>query len=400
MKKIGLHKTRIRKALLNGHKSVAELCAYLNVSTPTCLHLINSLVEEGLIMKDGVGQSIGGRKPDLYALVPAKQFVLCIEMERYQTRIAILDNTFNYIVPIKTCNLHVAQEPNPELRLYELASQLINESGIDIGALVAIGITMPGLVTSRQDKNYTFILPTNQLYNLKQRLEQTFRKRVYVENDVKCYAAAEKRFGIAKGKKDVLVLLMDWGIGLGIIMDGELRGGTAGFSGEIGHIPFIDDGALCYCGKRGCLETVASGIALAQMAKQGIQSGQYSLLNRLSSSEIDKIEPHVVIDAANQGDQYAIKILADVGAKMGKGIAIVMQLFNPELVILEGKMADAGEYITIPMQQAINTYCMTQIREKASVQVSELGVNANILGIASNVLNAYFDELMEAGDLD
>lgn len=392
MTKIQLQKTKIRKALLNGHKSVAELCAGLGVSTPTCLSLLGSLVKEGLIVKDGVGQSIGGRKPDLYALVPGKLFVLSIEMERYQTRMAILDNNYNYIAPVQTYNLNVSQEANPVLRLHKLASQLIRDSGIDMKALVGIGITMPGLVNSKQGNNYTFILPTDQLQNLQQQLEHTFKKPVYIQNDVKCYAAAEKRFGLARDKKDVLVLLMDWGIGLGIILDGELRGGTAGFSGEIGHIPFIDDGALCYCGKRGCLETVASGIALAQMAKQGIQSGEYSLLNRLSDKEIDKIEPHVIIEAANQGDQYAIKILADVGAKMGKGIAIVMQLFNPELIILEGKMAKAGEYITIPMQQAINTYCMTQIREKASIQVSDLGTNASILGIANNVLNTYFDK--------
>ena len=154
-------------------------------------------------------------------------------------------------------------------------------------------------------------------------------------------------------------------------------------------MPFIDDGKLCYCGKRGCLETVASGIALAKMAKSGIQSGEYSLLSALTEQELDEIEPHVIIDAANRGDQFAIKILADIGAMMGKGIALVIQLFNPELIILGGKMAEANQYITIPMQQAINTYCMTEIRERVAIQTSELGANANILGVSSNVFNIY-----------
>src|SRR3546814_10067597 len=103
-------------------------------------------------------------------------------------------------------------------------------------------------------------------------------------------------------------------------MDGQLRNGAAGFSGEMGHMPFVEDGILCYCGKKGCLETVASGIALAKMAKEGIQSGEDSLLNSLSEREIENIEPQLVTDAANRGDQYAISILSNTGEKLGKEI--------------------------------------------------------------------------------
>lgn len=387
-------KNKLVKGLLYGSKSIAELCTYANISTPTCLMLINSMADEGLVTKQGYGPSIGGRKPDLYSLTPRSFFVLAIEMERYQTKLALLDNHFNYIVDTKTFALNIDKEVNPISILHSMALELIYEANIDMDKLVGIGISMPGLVNAKKGSNHTFIIPTEQLRSLKEELEHTFKKPVYIQNDVKCYASAEKHFGLAKDKNDALILLMDWGIGLGIIIDGEVREGTSGFSGEIGHIPFIDDGILCYCGKRGCLETVASGIALAQMAKKGIQSGQHSLLNKLSDSELDKIEPHVVVDAANRGDQYAIKILADVGAMMGKGIAMVIQLFNPELIILGGKMAEANQYITIPMQQAINTYCMTQIREKATIQVSELGYDASILGVTSNVLNIYLDKLI------
>lgn len=390
--KKSLLKHKLLKGLLYDGKSIADLCVYAGISTPTCLALVNELLDEGVVIKSGQGHSAGGRKPDLYTLAPYQFFVLSIEMERYQTKMAILDNHFNYIVPIQTYALNLEKESQSISLLHNLAAKLVEQANIDMDKFAGTGISMPGLVNSKQGSNHTFIISTNRLHSLKKELENTFKKPVYIQNDVKCYALAEKHFGLAKDKNDVLVLLMDWGIGLGIIMDGELRGGASGFSGEIGHMPFIDEGNLCYCGKRGCLETVASGIALAQMAKAGIQSGQYSLLNKLSDSELDKIEPHVVIDAANQGDQYAIKILADVGAKMGKGIAIVIQLFNPELIILGGKMAEANQYITIPMQQAINTYCMTQIRENAHIKVSELGNDAHILGVASCVFNNYLDE--------
>ncbi|WP_293297379.1 ROK family protein [Pedobacter sp. UBA4863] len=349
------------------------------------------MINEGLIAKKGSGQSIGGRKPDLYTSTPGNFFVLGIEMDRYQTKMAILDNTFNYAVPTKTLSLDIEKEARPIELLHSLATELIENSKIDKNKLIGIGVSMPGLVDAKQGHNHTFIVATEQLKTLKEELENTFNRPVYIQNDVKCLTSAEKHFGLAKDKNDALLLFLDWGIGLGIIMDGEIRGGRLGFSGEIGHMPFKDEGILCYCGKRGCLETVASGMALAKIVKEGIQSGQHSLLNNLPDSEIDKIEPQVIINAAKRGDQYAIKILGDIGYNVGRAVASTIQLFNPELIILAGRIAQAQEYITIPMQQAINTYCMAQIREDVVIKVSELTNNPILLGLTSNVLNQHLE---------
>jgi predicted NBD/HSP70 family sugar kinase len=188
---------------------------------------------------------------------------------------------------------------------------------------------------------------------------------------------------------------MDWGVGLGIIMDGKLRKGACGFSGELGHIPFVENGALCYCGKHGCLETIASGNALSEMAKEGILSGKNSMLNKLSKEELQRIEPAVIIEAANKGDQYAIQLLSNIGTYMGKGIAVLIQLFNPELIILSGKIATAKQYITLPMQQAINTYCMTQIRERTTIVSSELGENSRLLGYATTGIDHFLDACIQ-----
>src|SRR5690606_11959986 len=161
------------------------------------------------------------------------------------------------------------------------------------------------------------------------------------------------------------------------------------------HTPFVNDGELCYCGKRGCLETVASGIAMAKMAKEGIQSGESSILNKLSEEEIEKIEPHVVISAANRGDQYAINILSNVGHSLGKAISTLIQLFNPELIILGGKIAEAKQYITLPIKHSVNTYCMTRLRENTKIELSQLGSDAGLLGSASIVMDSTFDKLIE-----
>ncbi|MCF8453803.1 MAG: ROK family protein, partial [Pedobacter sp.] len=367
-----LQKVKLVKLLhTEGAKSNADICRVLNISSPTSIILLNELLCEGIIEKKGKGKSIGGRKPELYSLRNNSFYVLCIEMDRFKTEMAILDNNNNNITGIKSFSLKLTKDKSAIKLLHEFAEQLITSSGIDTNKLVGIGLGMPGLVDSNAGRNYTYLVSSSaDSKTLQDILEEKFNKPVYVQNDVKTNALAECRFGLALNKKDALVLLMDWGIGLGIIMDGKLQSGMSGFAGEIGHIPFVKDGELCHCGKRGCLETVASGIALARMAKEGIKSGQTSILNTLSEEEIDQIEPQIVIDAANKGDQYAINILSQVGENLGKAVATLIQLFNPELIILGGKIAEAKQYITIPMRHAINTYCMTRIREHTKIVLS------------------------------
>jgi len=391
-----LQKIKIIKHLyVKGAKTNTDICNRFNISSPTSMSLLNELIAEGLVEKQGRGISVGGRKPDLYGLKDNSLFVLSIDMERFKTRMAIFDNNNNNITGIYTYSFRISEDLSAIEQLHRHASDLMESSGINTDKLMGIGISMPGLVAAGAGRNYTYLRTQPGAESLQQILERKFEKPVYIQNDVKSAALAEYRFGLAHNKKDVLVISMDLGIGLGIIIDGKLRSGTSGFAGELGHIPLVEGGALCYCGKRGCLETVASGIALARMAKEGIKSGQSSLLNKLSDQEVDQIEPSVIINAANQGDQYAINILSETGINLGKGIAILIQLFNPELIILGGKIAEAKQYITIPIQQSINTYCMTQLRETTSIALSELGKNAGILGSVATVMENIFESQIE-----
>ncbi|MBZ4189933.1 ROK family transcriptional regulator [Niabella beijingensis] len=390
-----LFKVRLLKYLYEvDAASVGEICKALFISTPTTLKLLNELIKEQWIEKKGFGKSMGGRKPDLFGLRPGSLFSLCIDIELFSVKMVILDNAHKESTPILT-KAHTLSKDREEVdQVYQAALALMKESGIDKNRLIGVSIGMPGLVDSFKGENYSYLTSDVPGRTLQQSFEEKFGMPVILQNDVKGTALAELRHGQALGKKNALVLLMDWGVGLGIIMDGKVRQGASGFSGEMGHIPFIDNGDLCYCGKHGCLETVASGLALAKMAKEGILSGKNSILAELSEKEIDNIEAEVVIKAANRGDQYAIKLLSNIGTNMGKGISTLIQLFNPELIILGGKIAEARQYITLPMQQAINTYCMTQIREKASIVSSELGQNGRLLGYATASFDHYFTSLL------
>ena len=389
-----LQKIKILQNLyFQGPQTNTEICDTFNISSPTSIRLLNQLIEENWIKKDGHGKSAGGRKPDLYKLKEKSFYVVGIQVERFKIKMALFDNNNNKMAEYEDIPFQIEGEEGSMVdHLFETTNNLINESGIDRENLLGIGISMPGLVSSREGKNFTYFLKEEESESLEQVLQRKFEKPVYILNDAKSACVAEYAFGLASQKKNVLVISMDWGIGLGIIIEGKVHQGSSGFAGEFGHIPLIDDGLLCHCGKRGCLETVASGMALARMAKEGIKAGESSILSKFSEKEIERLQPQTVIDAANRGDQFAINILSEVGINLGKGIAILIQIFNPELVILEGKFADAKQFITTPIQQSINTYCMAQLREKTTVSLSTLGDNSVLLGSVATVMENIFED--------
>lgn len=395
-KKKYLQKVKIiRHLYVKGARTNADICSRFNISSPTSMGLLGELITEGLVEKQGHGKSVGGRKPDLYGLRGNSLYVLSMEMDRFSTRMVIVDNNNTPITPIQTHAFHLSENLTGLDQLCTWAQDLIATSGIDSKKLVGVGVSMPGLVAGKEGNNHTYLKTDGLEQSLQELMCQKLGKPVFIQNDVKSAALAELRFGLAKGKQDVLVLSMDWGIGIGVIMDGNLRGGASGFAGEFGHIPLIEDGSLCHCGKRGCLETVASGVALTRIARESIQAGQKTLMQNMPANTLENLEPQAVIDAAHSGDQFAINLLSETGKHLGKGIAILIQLFNPELILLGGNIAEARQFITTPIQQAINTYCMAQLRENTSIALSTLGTNASMLGAAATVMENILEQQLE-----
>lgn len=313
-----------------------------------------------------------------------------IQLEQYKLKVAIFNNQNEKIATYENVPFLMDRDARMVEPLYEMAQQLIDESGIAPEKLLGVGISMPGLVSSEEGKNFTYFLNEEEPESLEEMLTRKFDKPVYILNDAKSACLAEFTFSQTVEKNNFLVISMDWGIGLGIVVDGKIHQGSTGFAGEFGHIPLIEDGLLCHCGKRGCLETMASGVAAVRLAREGIAKGQNTILRELSDHELENLDPKTVIDAANKGDQFAINILSEIGMNLGKGIAILIQIFNPELVILEGKFAAAKQFITVPIQQSINTYCMAQLREKTKISLSTLGEDCVLLGSVATVMDNIF----------
>ncbi len=374
----------------HGPKSAVEISKKLKSSIPTITSILLELNESGMITEQGQGSSSGGRRPNLYGLKNDSLFILGIDCGRYDTRMAIYNSNFEEVTEMKTYPLGLINDEIVLEKIVELAQNLIEESKINRNKIIGIGIGMPGLVDSEHGRNFTYFHQKEG--SLAELLSKKFEIPVFIENDAKTRALAEFRFGLAKGKKNVLVILVDWGVGLGIIVNGKLCRGNSGFAGEFSHIPIVENGKLCGCGKQGCLETIASGYALVEMATEGLASGQKSILSNLMNKHSKDIELKMIIEAADKGDQFAISIISKLGLELGKGIAILIQLFNPELIILGGRVAEANQYLRTPIQQSLNHYCIKQLREQAEIVISEFGSNTNILGAVAMVVENIFEK--------
>jgi predicted NBD/HSP70 family sugar kinase len=206
-----------------------------------------------------------------------------------------------------------------------------------------------------------------------------------VINDSKATAFGEYRFGLAKGKSHVLSVNVDWGVGLGIVINGDIFDGASGFAGELGHIQVNPDGVLCYCGKVGCLDTITSASSLLKNIKEGLRNGQVSKLGEYKD-KLENINLEMVIDAAQQGDAFAIDIIHNIGLELGKGLSIAVHLFNPQIIIIDGVLSKAQKLIVNPIEHAINKYCLTDFKEELSIEISQLSDDAKIYGVHAYVV--------------
>lgn len=368
-----------------------DLGRQLFMTPPSVTSILNSLIKEGIVEMKGRGYSNGGRKPMLYGLVPDFGYILSIDMDQYYTKMAIFNMHNINVTPIKTFHLRLNNERSTFDILVSEIHSLIEISTIDTSKILGIGLSMPGFVNTQLGVNFTFLNFGNEK-PFRTLIEEEFGMPVFIENDASVLAIAENKFGLAKGVKNALVLKMSWGVGLGLILNGHLYRGHAGLAGEFSHIPIVDSEIICSCGKQGCLETETSALVVAKLAKEGIRNGKISSLQGMVNDDLDKIEAEMVVKAANLGDQYSVQILSIIGYKLGKGIAILMHLFNPELIVLGGNMAKANQFLTIPIQQALNKYCIPLIQENTRIVVSKLDENGGLLGAVAMVFDNIFVE--------
>lgn len=379
----------IKNLFLHGAMTNTDLGKFVKLSTPKIISLLNELKEEGLVEELGQGNSSGGRRPNLYGNKEDAFYIIGISINIYKTSVSIFNAKNQKVTDDHILTLTISHGTTIIDPIVEFTEKVIQEKQIPREKILGIGIEMPGMVDSSTGINKTYMVSDRPVAEI---FSEKFGMEVLIENDAKTRAFAELRFGLAHSKKNALVIHLDWGVGLGIIVNGKLYKGRDGFAGEFGHLPMVDNGMLCKCGKQGCLETIASGTAIARMAKEGIKTGRSSFLGNLIDPEQENNEIRNVVQAATMGDQYSISILANVGHWLGKGFAYLIQIFNPELIILGGRMSEANQFILPPIQQAIQIFCNPELGNEVEIKISELGSQAGIQGVAALFLEHILDK--------
>lgn len=390
-----LKKYRQKKKILNllySHDtlSATSLGNRLGVSLPTALSLLNDLSGAEFIEECGTGVSRGGRKPVMFRLSDNSIFVIACELGRYKAKMTIFNAHNKPISPIIYFDTNIDDNEVVE-KIYGNAQKLIQDHNIDESRIFGIGVTMPGLVDAVDGTNYT--IKDKSFRNIKERLQSKFDKLVYVNNDARLQAYGEYIFGKAKGHSNAIIVNWNWGIGMGMILDGKLYNGSTGFSGELSHTKFVEDGELCICGKQGCLETIASAYVLLNKAKEGIQSGITSQLTIKFMGRLQELKPEDIVDAAKLGDEFSISLLNNIGLALGKGLSFTIQLLNPDIIVLGGIISGAKRFVLTPIEQSINKYCLEQISKNTKIVTSEIWGKSGLLGITAMLFQQLFSDM-------
>lgn len=363
-----------------GPATITELAKVLSLSVPTVTKFVSDLIQSKCIKDYGKLETNGGRYPLLYGLDPEAGYFVGVDVKHSYINIGIIDFVGDMQQTFYDIPYDLESTPEKMKQLCEIILDVINQSGHALRDILNVNINLPGRINPETGYSYTYF-NFSQDRPLAKMLGEELGLNVSIDNDTRGMAYGEYTQGCAMDRKveNVLYVNVSWGIGLGIILGGQIYLGKSGFSGEFGHISNYDNQILCHCGKKGCLETEVSGQAMHRMLHERIRAGQSSILSeRVLSGE--PITMSDIIQAAVQEDILCLEILSDIGKKLGKQIASLINVFNPELVIIGGSLSLTGDYLTQAIQTVVRMYSLNLVNKDTEIVTASLGEHAGVIG--------------------
>jgi glucokinase len=264
----------------------------------------------------------------------------------------------------------------------------LQEAEVDLSALAAVGIGAPGI--SNPETGVLFTSPNLPGWHdipLRGIIEERLGKRSFLINDANAAALGELHFGAARGTRNFIYITISTGIGAGIIIDGRIYTGAIGAAGEIGHMTIDDDGPICNCGNKGCWETLASGTALAREARHRIEAGAATSILEHAGGDVRKVSPEAVHSAARQGDSLARELIARTSYYIGIGLANLINIFNPELMVIGGGLSNIGDMLLEPAFKVAGERAYKQSFRAVRFASPALGRNSGVVGAAAFALH-------------
>ena len=369
---------------INGESTLSELTRELHISVPTMTKLVQELVDDSIVNDLGKVETPGGRRPNVFGLANSAIYFAGINVARDHMVYVITDLQNNIILEHTDNSFELVDRPQCLERICQNIENFIATSGIDREKILGVGVSIVGRVNPETGRSYKYFTSSEE--SLTDIISARIGIRVMLENDTRARCYAEYTTGKAKNESNVLYLHMGRGVAIGIVIDGKLYYGKNGFAGEFGHIPFFDNEIICACGKKGCLETEVSGIALenkiVDLIERGVNTHLREMYDRGESIHINDI-----INAARNDDNLSIELIEEAGEKVGKAVAFLINTFNPETVIVGGNLAMAGEYLMLPLKSSTSKYSLNLVYKDTKFRVSKMSDGANAWGVAMLIRN-------------
>ena len=368
--------------------SRAEATRLSGISAPTVSRIVDGFIKDGLIEEIGLGKSTGGRRPKLLKMADSNNYIIGIDV-----------GTTNIYGVLADLNAHIIHEEKRPTKLeegfYRIMDQtaeiieiLIQKAAENKKRLCGIGMAVAGLINKQ--RNIVEFSPNFHWHDVDilGSLGKRFKIPIFFDNVTRVMALGEMCYGVGKIYKNFIFINIGYGIGAGIILDGQPLFGSLGMAGEFGHITIEKDSKIqCDCGNFGCLEALASGQGIARTARNALKTGAQSILLEMCQGDIQKVSAEMVANAAKKGDVLAWNIFKQAAEYIGIGISALINLFNPEAVILGGGVTQAGEILFDTVRKTINARALTRSSRGVALLPATFGLKAAAMGAVSLVMN-------------
>jgi glucokinase-like ROK family protein len=367
--------------------SRAELAARTGLNRSTVSIIVNSLIEEGFVQETILQSARVGRPGMLLVLNPRGGFAVGLEIGVDFISVVLTD----FVAQVLWHQRIPSNPTDSQIALLERATELTQQA-LDRGSKLGlrplgIGLGVPGLVDIHQS---TLIFAPNLHWRnvpLRKMWSQRFDMPVFVENDGNAAALGEYYFGAARGVEDFIYLSAGIGLGSGIVLGGKLFRGSTGYASEVGHMTVDPNGEECGCGKRGCWETLVSPVAATRSIRRRLEAGEHSMIRDNVSGDLDAITFNAIIHAAHQSDPVALSALREIAEHMGMGIANLVNVFNPQLIVIGGELSRAGQFMLSTIREIACQNALKESCENLQIVTSAHGEEACVMGAIALVLD-------------
>ena len=376
-KNAGIKRQIIQLCISHKNYSLADFARATSVSIPTVTKLVGELISDGFLQDEGKSTTSGGRRPNTYGLNPEAGYFVGVDVARHHIHIAVCNFKGEIVHYIQDIEFVLESSEESFRSICSLIKQEVNGIGIAWEKILGVGVSLSGRVNP--EKGYSLTYFVSEDIPLTAAFMQELGVPVSIENDSRAMTYGEYLSLGRNADPNFIFINLSWGLGMGMILDGKLYYGKSGFSGEIGHFPLLDNDIRCRCGKVGCLETGASGSALHRMVTEKLREGRTSSLSAIYEQKGD-IELEEILQAIREEDVLAIECIGEIGETLGRGIAGIINIFNPGLVVIGGRLIVGRDYLRLPIKTAVNRLSLSRVNSDTRIVLSDLGRKAASVG--------------------